>query len=204
MLDKVFRIFREKGGILKALDLWDWYESLEPKWQKKVKHYFSLKTIKNLNFPYKAKHFDSGDVQTAYTKRTFLGSLAQGALLEKDFETAQWLYWEALKKEGTPYEEHLILNDLLLLYQKLKDFEKMEEVAKRDVELFPQYAEELKERNGGKLPQINSFEVLVYLYERKGLFEDALALIKRIKELGIPYPQEEEVLKRISDKMNSL
>jgi hypothetical protein len=44
----------------------------------------------------------------------------------------------------------------------------------------------------------------VYLYERKGLFEDALALIKRIKELGIPYPQEEEVLKRISDKINSL
>jgi hypothetical protein len=204
MLDRVFRIFREKGGILKALDLWDWYESLEPKWQKKVKYYFSLKTIKNLNFPYKAKHFDSGDVQTAYTKRTFLGSLAQTALLEKDFETAHWLYWETLKQEGTPYEEHLILNDLLLLYQKLKDFEKMEEVAKRDVELFPEYAEELKERNGGKLPQINSFEVLVYLYERKGLFEDALALIKRIKELGIPYPQEEEVLKRISDKINSL
>jgi len=204
MLNRVFRIFREKGGILKALDLWDWYESLEPKWQKKVKYYFSLKTIKNLNFPYKAKHFDSGEVQTAYTKRTFLGSLAQSALLEKDFETAHWLYWEALKQEGTPYEEHLILNDLLLLYQKLKDFEKMEEVAKRDVELFPEYAEELKERNGGKLPQINSFEVLVYLYERKGLFEEALALIKRIKELGIPYPQEEEVLKRISDKMNSL
>jgi hypothetical protein len=180
MLNRVFRIFREKGGILKALDLWDWYESLEPKWQKKVKYYFSLKTIKNLNFPYKAKHFDSGDVQTAYTKRTFLGSLAQTALLERDFETAQ------------------------LLYQKLKDFEKMEEVAKRDVELFAEYAEELKERNGGKLPQINSFEVLVYLYERKGLFEDALALIKRIKELGIPYPQEEEVLKRISDKINAL
>jgi hypothetical protein len=58
MLNRVFRIFREKGGILKALDLWDWYESLEPKWQKKVKYYFSLKTIKNLNFPYKAKHFD--------------------------------------------------------------------------------------------------------------------------------------------------
>jgi len=31
-----------------------------------------------------------------------------------------------------------------------------------------------------------------------------LALIKRIKELGIPYSQEEEVLKRISDKINSL
>ena len=85
MLNRVFRIFREKGGILKALDLWDWYESLEPKWQKKVKYYFSLKTIKNLNFHYKAKHFDSGDVQTAYTKRTFLGSLAQTALLERDF-----------------------------------------------------------------------------------------------------------------------
>ena len=91
-----------------------------------------------------------------------------------------------------------------MLYQKLKDLEKIEEVAKRDVELFPEYAEELKERNGGRLPQINSFEVLVYLYERKGLFEDALALIKRIKELGISYPQEEEVLKRISDKINSL
>ena len=29
MIGKVFRIFREKGGILKTLDLWDWYEGLD-------------------------------------------------------------------------------------------------------------------------------------------------------------------------------
>ncbi|WP_448588311.1 hypothetical protein [Thermocrinis sp.] len=197
MIGKVFRIFREKGGILKALDLWDWYESLEPRWQKKVKHYFSLKTIKSLNFPYRAKDFDSGEVQTAYTKRTFLGSLAQTALLEKDLETAEWLYLQALEQEGSPYEEHLILNDLLLLYQRQRNFEKMEHIAKRDIELFPDYVEELKKRNGENMPQIYSFELLVYLLERRGEVQKALELVKKIKELGISYPQEEEVLKRL-------
>ncbi len=194
---KFFRFFRERGGILKALNLWDWYESLEPKWQKKVKYYFSLKTIKSLNFPYRARDFDSGEVQTAYTKRTFLGSLAQTALLERDFETAEWLYLQALNQEGTAYEEHLILNDLLLLYQKRRHFEKMEQVAKRDVELFPEYVEELRKRNNGQIPQIYSFELLVYLFERKGDIPSALECIKKMKSFGIPYPQEEEVLKRL-------
>jgi len=164
---------------------------------KKVKYYFSLKTIKSLNFPYRARDFDSGEVQTAYTKRTFLGSLAQTALLERDFETAEWLYLQALNQEGTAYEEHLILNDLLLLYQKRRDFEKMEQVAKRDVELFPEYVEELRKRNNGQIPQIYSFELLVYLFERKGDIPSALECIKKMKSFGIPYPQEEEVLKRL-------
>ena len=84
MIGKVFRIFREKGGILKTLDLWDWYEGLDTKDQKRVKYFFSLKSIKDMRFPFKAKHFDSGEVQNpGYTKATFLGTLAQTALLDE-------------------------------------------------------------------------------------------------------------------------
>lgn len=192
-----FRLFGEKGGLLKALGLWDWYEKLSPQQQKKVKYYFSLKTIKNIRFPHKAKDFDRGEVKTLYTPRTFLGSIAQMALLEGDYPTAEWLYLEALGIEGTPYEAHLILNDLVLLAQKLKDFEKMEKYAQLDVDLFQEYAEELKEKNGGRFPQINSFEVLIYLKERKGDIEGALSLLDRMISLGIPHPFADEVRQRL-------
>ncbi len=202
MIGKVFQIFREKGGLLKALDLWDWYESLEPKYQKGIKKYYSIKVIKNLSFPYKAKHFDSGEIENPlYTKRTFLATIAQTALLEGDYEIAEWLYNEALKMEGTPYEAHLILNDLVLLAQRLKDFEKMKRYCERDVALYEEYKEELKDRNGGNLPQLNSFEVYVYLLEREGKVKEALEMVEFIKKEGIAYPHYDSVKKRLLEKL---
>ncbi len=202
MIGKVFQIFREKGGLLKALDLWDWFESLDARQQKKVKKYYSIKVIKNLNFPYKAKHFDSGEIEKPlYTKRTFLATIAQTALLEGDYETAEWLYLEALKQEGTPYEAHLIYNDLLLLSQRIKDFDRMKRYCEEDIKIYPHYKEELKRRWGGKLPQINTFEVYVYLLEREGKVEEALKLIEFIKKEGITYPYYEEVKERLLGKI---
>jgi hypothetical protein len=202
MLGKVFQIFRERGGLLKALDLWDWYENLDARQQKRVKKYYSIKVIKNLSFPYRAKHFDSGDIENPlYTKRTFLATIAQTALLEGDYPTAEWLYNEALKMEGTPYEEHLILNDLLLLAQKLKDFDRMKLYCEKDIKLFPLYKEELLKRAGGKLPQINTFEVQVYLLEREGKIEEALELIEFMRKEGIEYPYYERVKERLLSKL---
>ncbi len=202
MIGKVFQIFREKGGLLKALDLWDWYEDLDARQQKNVKKYYSIKVVKNLSFPYKAKHFDSGEVERPlYTKRTFLATIAQTALLEGDYETAEWLYNEALRMEGTPYEAHLILNDLILLAQKVKDFDKMKRYCEEDVRLYPEYKEELKDRSGGKLPQINSFEVYVYILEREGKVQEALRLVEFIRKEGITYPYYEEVRERLLKKL---
>ena len=202
MIGKVFQIFREKGGLLKALDLWDWYESLDARRQKAIKKYYSVKVIKNLSFPYKAKHFDSGEIERPlYTKRTFLATIAQTALLEGDYETAEWLYNEALKMEGTPLEAHMILNDLILLAQKLKDFEKIRTYCEEDVRLYPEYKEALKERSGGQLPQINAFEVMVYLLEREGKIREALDLVEFIKNERIAYPYYEEVKKRLQEKL---
>ncbi|MEZ0361532.1 MAG: hypothetical protein ABWK04_06550 [Hydrogenobacter sp.] len=199
MIGKVFRIFKEKGGILKALDLWDWYEKLDIQKQKIVKYYFSLKSIKSMRFPYRAKHFDSGNVEnTYYTKRTFLGSLAQMALLEGDTKNAEWLYLEALKMEGNPLEAHMILNDLLILAQKEKDFDKMEKYAKADVELFDEYKESLKEKNGGTLPHINSFDALIYLLEKKGYYTQALELLSYMERESIPVYEETKI--RLKEK----
>lgn len=198
MIGKVFRIFRERGGILKALDLWDWYEGLDPKDQKRVKYFFSLKSIKDMRFPFKAKHFDSGEVQNpGYTKATFLGTLAQTALLDGKYEDAEWLYLRALDFAQSAYEKHLILNDLLMLSQKLKDFERMERYASMDLSLFDEYKEELKERNGGSLPQINSYEIMVYLLERKGERSKAIDLLEKLHLEGVPHPFYEEVKKRL-------
>lgn len=199
MIGKVFRIFREKGGILKALDLWDWYEGLEPGEQKRVKYYFSLKSIKDMRFPFRAKHFESGEVQNpGYTKATFLGSLAQTALLEGKYEDAEWLYLRALEFAHEPYEKHLILNDLIMLSQKLKDFERMERYALMDLELFDLYKEKLREKAGERLPQLNSYEIMVYILERKGKKEQALELLERFHKEGIPHPFYQEVKERLS------
>ncbi len=198
MIGKVFRIFRERGGILKALDLWDWYESLEAEEKKLVKYYFSLKTIKDLRFPLKAKHFESGEVQNpGYTRATFLGSLAQTALLEGKYQDAEWLYLKALEFAQSAYEKHLILNDLVILAQKLKDLEKLGNYAHMDLELFEEYKETLREKGGGKLPQINSYEIMVYLLERKGEKEKALNLLERLHYEGVPHPFYQEVKKRL-------
>jgi hypothetical protein len=200
MIGKVFRIFKEKGGLLKTLGLWEWYESLDAQKQKMVKYYFSLKSIKNIRFPYKAKHFDSGDIQeTPYTKRTFLGSIAQMALLEGDTKNAEWLYLEALKMEGTPLEAHMILNDLVILAQKEKDYNKMETYAKADIELFEDYKESLKEKEGGSLPHLNSFDLMLYLLERRGEYAKAVELLSYMESQSIPvYP---ETKKRLTEKV---
>lgn len=198
MIGKVFRIFREKGGVLKALDLWSWYENLDPKDQKRVKYYFSLKSIKDMRFPFRAKHFDSGEVSNpGYTKATFLGTLAQTALLDGKYEDAEWLYLNALELSQSPYEKHLILNDLVMLAQKLKDFERMERYAKMDLELFEEYKEDLRKRNGNILPQINSYELMVYLLERKGDKKSAFDILERYHSEGVPHPFYEEVKKRL-------
>ncbi len=202
MIGRVFQIFREKGGLLKALNLWDWYESLEVSKQKAVKKYYSVKVIKNLNFPYKAKHFDSGEIESPlYTPRTFLATLAQTAMLEGDYEVAEWLYNEAMKVEGTAYEAHLILNDLILLSQKLRDFERIKAYCHKDIQLYNEYKDELISRNGGTLPQINSFEVWVYMLERKGKIKEALDFVEHIRREGIPYPYYEEVKGRLLKKL---
>jgi hypothetical protein len=202
VIGKVFQIFREKGGLLKALGLWEWYENLDASKQKEIKKYYSLKVIKNLSFPYKARHFDSGEIENPlYTKRTFLATIAQTALLEGDITAAKWIYLEALGMEGTPYEAHLILNDLLVIAQKERNFEEMEKICMKDIEMFPLYREELIKRSGGTLPQIITFETMVYLLERKGKLEEALELAERIKREGITYPYYEQVKKRLTEKL---
>ncbi len=199
MIGKVFRIFREKGGVLKALDLWEWYESLEPRDQKRIKYYFSLKSIKDMQFPFRAKHFDTGEVNNpGYTKATLLGTLAQTALLDGKYEDAEWLYLRAFELSESPYEKHLILNDLVMLSQKLKDFERMERYAQMDLDIFEGYKEEIKDKNGGTLPQINSYEIMVYLLERKGDKKSALELLERFHSEGVPHPFYEEVKRRLT------
>ncbi len=200
MIGKVFRIFRERKGLLKALDLWDWFESIPHEKQKKVKYYFSLKSIKDIKFPFRAKHFDSEDVENVlYTKRTFLGSIAQMAFLERDFHFAHWLYLEALKQEGTPYEAHLILNDLVLLAQNIKDFEKAKTYSKMDLDLFEDYKDHLKTNNGNI--HINSLDVYIYLLEKEGKFREALDLLEDFKNKGVEVLFYEDVKKRLQSKV---
>lgn len=198
MIGKVFRIFRERGGVLRALDLWEWYETLNPKDQKRVKYYFSLKSIKDMRFPFRAKHFENGEVNNpGYTRATLLGTLAQTALLEGKYEDAEWLYHRALEFAEDPYEKHLILNDLLMLYQKLRDFDSMERYALIDLQLFEDYKDKLRDRMGGSLPQLNSYELLIYILERKGEKTKALELLEKFHKEGVPHPFYQEVRERL-------
>ena len=196
----MINFLRKKGGILGALGLTDWFYSLNRDRKRRVRYAFSLKVTKDLSFPYKAGDLEKGEITTLYTKRTFLGTLAQTLLLEGDYKGAEWLYLEALKMEGTPYEEHLILNDLLLLYQKLKDFKKLEEISKRDVELFSEYKEELFNRYKNTQPQVNSFSVYIYMLEREGKRQEALKVLDYALSEGLYVPFAEEIRKRLMVK----
>ncbi|MFN3813745.1 MAG: hypothetical protein ACK4SM_03890 [Aquificaceae bacterium] len=201
MMGKVFKIFRKEGGLLRALGLWEWYKALHPKEQKVVKYYFSLKCIKSLKFPYKPKDLESGEVFTLYTDKTFLGMLAQTALLENALGDAEWLYLEALKMGGKALETHMILNDLVILAQKQKSYDKMERYSKADVELFPEYEEKLRELNNGILPPLNSFYIYLYILERKWEIKKAWDLLSYMEERGIPF--YDETKRRIEKKLFS-
>ncbi len=179
--------FRREGGLLKTLNLWDWFKSLSPDRQKDFKRAYSLKVVRDMRFPYKIQQLLKGNIErTPYTKRTFLGTLAQASLLEGYYDTAQWIYKEALKMEGTAYEEHLILMDLLVLYRKQGRIEDIKQICKRDIELFPAYKEELKRKNRGKLPFIPSFEIYIYILEKEGKYKEAQDLRNYMCNEGIP------------------
>ena len=187
---------RREGGVLKALGLLDWYRSLGPDRRERVRRYFSVKVMKDMRFPYRAADLDRGEVSRVhYTRRTFLATLAQTAFLEGDLETAEWLYNEALKQEGTPYEAHLIYSDLIVLAQRLRDTSKLKRYCEEDVKLYPQYRRELHERE--RSPRLVSFEVYVNLLEREGRVREALSLLEFISKEGVAYPYYEEVRKRL-------
>lgn len=105
--------------------------------------------------------------------------------------------------EGTPYEAHLILNDLILLAQKQKDMGKVKKYVFQDVKLYKDYKDELKERWEGTLPQIITFEIYVYLLEREGKIDEALKLAKWIKKEGISYPYYDRVKERLQGKLKN-
>ncbi len=194
----MLKFLSKRGGLLKALDLWDWYESLTSEYRKKFRHYYELKCKKDLKFPYRAFQLERGNVSTLYTKRTFLGTIAQISMLEGDLEFAGWLYREALKMEGTPYEEHLILNDLIVLSQRRKDFEDMERFAEKDIRLFKDYKEELFIRCKDTKPMVNSFSIYIYVLERKGRREEALQILNYALSEGVYIPFSDDIRRRLT------
>lgn len=105
--------------------------------------------------------------------------------------------------EGTSYEAHLILNDLILLAQKQKDMGKVKKYVFQDVKLYKDYKDELKERWEGTLPQIITFEIYVYLLEREGKIDEALKLVEWIKKEGISYPYYDRVKERLQGKLKN-
>lgn len=74
MIGKVFRIFREKGGALKALDLWEWFESLEPRDQKKATFLCTLAQTALLEGKHEDKVIEASPLSSlrGFTQKEFL------------------------------------------------------------------------------------------------------------------------------------
>ncbi len=195
----MLNLFKKRGGLLKALDLWDWYDLLPLDRKRAFKHYYVIKCTNDLSFPYGISHLESGNIKTLYTKRTFLGTVAQTSMLEGDLYTAEWIYKEAIEMEGSFYEEHLLLNDLVLLYQRLKDLSKMEEFSRRDVELFEKYKKELFGKTESGFMQVNSFNIYIYVLEKKGEKGRALKVLEYALSEGISIPFADDIKRRLSE-----
>ncbi|MDW8237792.1 MAG: hypothetical protein RMJ32_05235 [Aquificaceae bacterium] len=118
---------------------------------------------------------------------------------ERDYQGAKWLYTKALELSETPLEKHLILNDLVLLSQKLKDFDLIESYALSHVNLFLESGRDIL-KDGQKI-QLNSLEVIVYLLERKGEVKRALEIMQKLREVGIEHPFYNEVKARLESKL---
>lgn len=105
-------------------------------------------------------------------------------------ETFNWNNFEASgfylldktqKNEGDPYQLHFSYNGFIKLFYKHretdpKNEERLIEICKLDIELFPKFRDAwfAQNPNYNFLPRIPSFQRLVQVYERRHQLQDAI------------------------------
>jgi tetratricopeptide (TPR) repeat protein len=205
---------RKYGGIIAALKLEEFWDSLLPEDRDFIRECYSS-SLGDGN----PKHLDSprANISTTQTASGFLTCYAGWAISKKRFDLADKLLEEAIKRNKNATDLHYTYNYLIDLCYKRRDegpewLERCINYCLADIEIFPLFKEEYlqqerehlikaadsplntkKERlkylrkaeNVEFLLSVPSFQRLAIIYEKQGKYEEAIDICKLAISYGL-------------------
>lgn len=129
-------------GIIKFLKLEDWYCSLTPEQQRKLKEYSG-----------EGEDLIKGDISfSSQAQKHFFWTTATNAIYHKDYEFAIFLIEKGRTAQGSLVDEHFIYNTLIEAYEKQKDYKNAKKYCLAELEDFSKISMALKKDFDGELP----------------------------------------------------
>lgn len=130
------------SGIIKFLKLEDWYKSLTPEQQKKMKEYSG-----------RSEELIKGEISfSTQTQKHFFWTTATNAILYKDYKFAIFLVEKGLTVQGSLVDQHFIYNTFIEAYKKQNDYKNAKKYCLAELEEFSKIGHALKKYFDGKLP----------------------------------------------------
>ena len=180
------------NGTIKFLKLENWFNSLTPEQQRKLKEYSG-----------EGEDLIKGDISNSTeTQKQLFGSAAKNAINRGDYEFAIFLAKKGLTAQGSLSDQHLIYSVFIESYEKLNDYENAKKFCLAELNEFSEIEKALKKEFYGELPPIipcrdtlihivvdiekdyDEAERLFSLLAQKGLFTQE-EVEKKLKNLKI-------------------
>lgn len=141
-------------GIIKFLRLEDWYCSLTPEQQRKLKDYSGA-----------GEDLIKSDISySSQTQKHFFWTTATNAIYHKDYEFAIFLAEKGLTAKGSLADQHFIYNALIEAYEKQNDYKNAKKYCLAELEEFSEIGNALKRDFDGELPpSILCRDILIHI-----------------------------------------
>ena len=163
------------GGIIASLGLQDWWLSLDDQDRSDLLRYQGSQ----LGSSGSESLIVGGTSHKGLTVMAFCSSFMSWALAEKKYALAEKLLKCGESSEGPVLDAHYLLNAAIELYYKQRDTQ--QDALKQaicycmaDIKLFPEYEKPLRKLCNGKLARCPSFQQLCVIFEKLGMYVDAL------------------------------
>lgn len=191
MLGILSRIFgsgrTREENLLDDLALRDWYENLPEAEREKVHEYSTMfSTGGEIN---RIDHTRKGP---STTQQSFLKGVGSSAVHHNDFEIGEKVLLKALEADGdNPTDRHFVYNSLIELYYKQRDdrddaIENCIKYCKEDIDRIGEFLDEWGDGPGNpEAPRIPAFRRLAIIYERRGEYQEAIAVCERALDFGL-------------------
>jgi tetratricopeptide (TPR) repeat protein len=129
------------GGIIKFLQLTDWYCSLTSEQQKKLKEYSGH-----------GEHLINGNISSSQTQKHLLWTSAINAVHAKDYEYAIFLAEKGRSAQGSLVDQHFIYNAFIEACFRKGDYENTKKYCVAELEDFSNIGRALKKDFDKELP----------------------------------------------------
>lgn len=183
----------QPGGLIRFFRLSDWYTTLSPEQQSKVKYYYSL----GINTD--PKNLDTGNISSTSNSQKFLYPIGMNATSHKDYPIAEIVLLKALESvDGNPIDLHFVYDSLINLYYKQREdrpdaLSRCVDFCLRDINSIEQFIDLWNQESKSlgnpddkiETPRIPSFERLAIIYDKQGGFSEAIKICKKAIELNL-------------------